>query len=237
MAQIDLIPVDRLAQVQAELDSLKSQIVELTDKLSKTVSPGTIITSVATAMNGYFLCDGAAYSRTTYADLFKVIGTTYGSGNGVSTFNVPNFKDRFLQMVGDKTVIGQMIEPGLPNITHIHTGTSDGAGSHSHTRGTMNITGNFFVGNIQYQNGNEYGGSVDGAFTRTNGNGVQGASWTARGTTYNLNASKSWTGSTSEASNHTHVFTTGNNSDVNTIYGASSTVQPKSSIVNYFIKF
>lgn len=230
MAQIDLIPIDRLAQVQAEIISLKSQLVELTDKLSKTVSPGTIITSVATSMNGYFLCDGAAYSRTTYADLFKVIGTTYGSGNGVSTFNVPNFKDRFLQMVGDKTVIGQMIEPGLPSITHLHTGTTDGAGSHSHTRGTMNITGTF--------DGNTDDGSTykTGAFYihSTPGTGANGGSGAG---VIGFDASKSWTGSTSEASNHTHVFTTGNNSDVNTIFGASTTVQPKSSVVNYFIKF
>ena len=234
MAQIDLIPIDRLAQVQAEIISLKEQIVDLTDKLSKTVSPGTILTSVASAMNGYFLCDGAAYSRTTYADLFKVIGTTYGSGNGVSTFNVPNFKDRFLQMVGDKTVIGQMIEPGLPNITHIHTGTTDGAGSHSHTRGSMNITGTVSSGGV-YSTYN-----VTGAFTATNGAGT-GATHASvyNGQTQHLTftASNSWTGSTSEASNHTHVFTTGNNSDVNAIFGASTTVQPNSSVVNYFIKF
>jgi len=47
------------------------------------------------APDDYLLCDGAAVSRTTYADLFAVIGTTYGAGDGSTTFNVPNLKSRF----------------------------------------------------------------------------------------------------------------------------------------------
>ena len=43
---------------------------------------------------GYLWCNGAAVSRTTYALLFAVIGTTWGAGDGVSTFNVPNLIDR-----------------------------------------------------------------------------------------------------------------------------------------------
>ena len=47
----------------------------------------------ATAPAGYVLCDGAAISRTDYADLFAVISTTYGAGNGSTTFNVPDLQD------------------------------------------------------------------------------------------------------------------------------------------------
>lgn len=39
---------------------------------------------------GFLDCDGAAVSRTTYVLLFNIIGTTYGVGNGTTTFNVPN---------------------------------------------------------------------------------------------------------------------------------------------------
>lgn len=46
--------------------------------------------TTATAPSGYLLCNGAAISRTTFAALFAVIGTTYGSGDGSTTFNVPN---------------------------------------------------------------------------------------------------------------------------------------------------
>jgi len=66
--------------------------------------------------SGYLLCDGAAYSRTAFPDLFACIGTDYGAGDGSTTFNVPdaNQAKRFLQ--GD-TVAGQTKAAGLPNIT------------------------------------------------------------------------------------------------------------------------
>ena len=48
----------------------------------------------SSAPNGWLLADGSAVSRTTYADLFAVIGTTYGVGDGSTTFNLPNFQWR-----------------------------------------------------------------------------------------------------------------------------------------------
>ena len=51
----------------------------------------------ATAPAGYVLCDGSAISRTTFADLFAVIGTTYGTGDNSTTFNVPNLTGKFPQ--------------------------------------------------------------------------------------------------------------------------------------------
>lgn len=48
----------------------------------------------AAAPSGYLLCNGSAVSRTTYADLFAVIGETFGAGDGSSTFNVPDLRGR-----------------------------------------------------------------------------------------------------------------------------------------------
>ena len=48
----------------------------------------------ATAPAGYLLCDGAAVSRSTYAELFVVTGTTYGVGDGSTTFNVPQLQGK-----------------------------------------------------------------------------------------------------------------------------------------------
>jgi microcystin-dependent protein len=48
----------------------------------------------ASAPGGWLLCDGAAVSRTDYAELFAVLGTTYGTGNGSTTFNVPDLRGR-----------------------------------------------------------------------------------------------------------------------------------------------
>ncbi|MBN3010378.1 tail fiber protein, partial [Ruthenibacterium lactatiformans] len=48
----------------------------------------------AAAPTGWLLCQGQAISRTTYAQLFSVIGTTYGSGDGKTTFNLPDMRGR-----------------------------------------------------------------------------------------------------------------------------------------------
>ena len=48
----------------------------------------------ATAPDGWLICDGSAISRTDYADLFSVIGTTYGTGDGSTTFNIPDLQGR-----------------------------------------------------------------------------------------------------------------------------------------------
>ena len=55
---------------------------------------GTILPwSTVTPPSGFLECDGTAANRTTYAALFAVIGTTYGVGDGSTTFNVPNLSD------------------------------------------------------------------------------------------------------------------------------------------------
>jgi microcystin-dependent protein len=51
----------------------------------------------ATAPAGYLLCDGAAVSRSTYAELFAVIASTYGGGDGSTTFNVPQLQGKLPQ--------------------------------------------------------------------------------------------------------------------------------------------
>ena len=66
------------------------------------------------APEGFLVCNGGAISRTTYSQLFAVIGTTYGSGDGSTTFNLPNLTDRFLQ---GSTTSGTVKNAGLPNIT------------------------------------------------------------------------------------------------------------------------
>jgi microcystin-dependent protein len=53
-----------------------------------------------TAPEGWLLCDGTPVSRTTYADLFSVIGTAFGEGDGSTTFNVPELRAMFLRGAG-----------------------------------------------------------------------------------------------------------------------------------------
>ena len=57
-------------------------------------STGTIVPwSDTTAPSGFLECNGQAISRTAYSALFAIVGTTYGSGNGSTTFNVPDLKN------------------------------------------------------------------------------------------------------------------------------------------------
>lgn len=84
--------------------------------------------------DGYLICDGSEVSRTTYSDLFNVIGTIFGSGDGSTTFAIPDLLDKFIQ--GD-TVVGTSKAAGLPNIT-------GNTGYGGHEVGTM--SGAFYSG-------------------------------------------------------------------------------------------
>ena len=90
---------------------------------------GTLLPSFASSMDGYLLCNGAAVSRTTYADLFALLGTSFGTGNGSTTFNLPDFRNKTLW--GASKNLMKVIAAGLPNITGnvfptTHVGASDG---------------------------------------------------------------------------------------------------------------
>ena len=72
-----------------------------------------IITLNNTLNDNEIWLEGATVSRTTYAELFNIFGTTYGSGDGSSTFTLPDFRNRALW--GSNSF--GYIEAGLPNIT------------------------------------------------------------------------------------------------------------------------
>ena len=72
-----------------------SQYNILRNDMLAVVPLGTVLPYAGdSAPDTYLLCDGAEVSRETYADLFAVIGTKYGAGNGSTTFNLPNLKGR-----------------------------------------------------------------------------------------------------------------------------------------------
>ena len=85
---------------------------------------------VSSAPTGYLLCNGAAVSRTTYAALYAVYGTTFGVGDGLTTFNVPDFSGRMpIGVNGTYTLASTggsasttLIEANLP--AHNHSATS-----------------------------------------------------------------------------------------------------------------
>jgi microcystin-dependent protein len=105
----------------------------------------------ATAPDGWLLCDGTAVSRTTYARLYGVIGTTYGSGDGSTTFNLPDLRGRAPYGKGtntDNDALGENDGVAEASRTPKHTLTTAEIPSHSHASGTRTtgagatVTGN-----------------------------------------------------------------------------------------------
>ena len=87
----------------------------------------------ASAPTGFLLCTGAAVSRTIYAALFAVIGTTFGAGDGTTTFNLPDFENRFPVGAGDLySVAGTGGSKDAVVVSHTHTATVTDPG-HTHT--------------------------------------------------------------------------------------------------------
>lgn len=171
---------------------------------------------LATERNGWLLCDGRAVSRTTYASLFSYIGTTFGSGDGVNTFNLPNTTGRVL---GDSsgtyptgTSTGSysttLTTSNLPG--HTHSGTVNADGSHTHSVTDPGHTHTQWTINDDFNNsgGSPPGFTGDSAGTRT---------WS------NINSSTTGVSVNSNGS-HTHTFTTDSGSGLN---GTSfSNIQP-----------
>lgn len=101
---------------------------------SSTVPSGAIFPYAGTtAPSGYLSCDGSAVSRTTYSALFTAISTTYGAGDGSTTFNLPNAQGIFLRGAGSQT-IGGISYSGTQGTTqgdqiqgHEHSGAVDSA--------------------------------------------------------------------------------------------------------------
>ena len=78
---------------------------------------GTIVSYAGASIpSGWLLCNGANVSRTTYANLFRAIGTKWGAGDGSTTFALPDSDGRVLQGATDASKVGKYLEAGLPNI-------------------------------------------------------------------------------------------------------------------------
>lgn len=190
---------------------------------------------------------GGEYSRTAYADLWEWVQTQagylleesawqskatanggsvpfYSEGDGITTFRVPSLKC-WVKGANGIEEVGSYLSAGLPILPDM---------SHTHTKGTMDITGSF-TGRPHTSGGN-FGGALmtttAGAFTHTiqggtaKHAGIAESSTTSTEDKVDFTASRSWTGETSSAS---LTRTTD-------IYGNSDTVQPKSIVGMWLVK-
>ena len=123
------VPVVLPADPTTALQAATKQYVD-------TGSPAGIIAPFAgtSAPTGWLSCNGAAVSRTTYATLYAAIGTTWGVGDGSTTFNVPDLRGMFLRGTGTNgtygTAIGQAVGTYAVDTYLNHTHTDSG---HTHT--------------------------------------------------------------------------------------------------------
>lgn len=129
--------------IQKKIDELQEAIVARLPAGFVAAWPGN------TPPDGWLVCNGATISRTTYADLFAAIGTTYGSGDGSTTFKIPDFQGDFLRgyLSGTSSAIGERQAEGLPNISGRLDfgkqvgGMSSSSGAFSHKNISQNWAG------------------------------------------------------------------------------------------------
>lgn len=85
------LSTDAAGNLQMEIDEIEKQLEEINGGVTGDTLPiGSVVSySKSKAPTNWLICDGSAVSRTTYSELFKVIGIIYGEGDGSTTFNLP----------------------------------------------------------------------------------------------------------------------------------------------------
>jgi microcystin-dependent protein len=128
---------------------------------------GSVVSFAGSASpTGWLLCDGSAVSRTTYSTLFSVMSTTYGIGDGSTTFNLPNLKGRVpvgldssqteFDVLGETGGLKAVTLTGAQSGTSVHGhGNNIGTNNdtHGHSTNTAGDASNFLSGstvNMRY---------------------------------------------------------------------------------------
>lgn len=120
-----------------EVTASAAEINVLTGGISTPPTAAIHMYGGTSAPTGWLLCNGAAVSRSTYSALFAIVGTTYGAGDGSSTFNLPDLRDRFPVGSGTTYSAGSVGGAATHTLTeaempaHTHTATSTDSG-HTH---------------------------------------------------------------------------------------------------------
>jgi len=147
-----------MSKIRDQIDNLRgteSDTVVVLAELNKHVPVGSIHTFPHNSvLEGFLECNGAELSRTTYANLYAVIGDTYGAGDGSTTFNIPDLRGEFIRGFDN----GRGIDSGRG----IGTAQLDEFKSHTHGDGivsgnSISSTSSFYwaVGNTAASGGTE----------------------------------------------------------------------------------
>lgn len=222
----------------------KDEINLLDGKTTLDSTPTGAITMYggATAPTDWLLCDGSAVSRTTYSALFTAISTTYGVGDGSTTFNLPDLKGKFPVGLNstdeDFDALGEtggaktktIAQANLPNIStgagtaHTHT-----QNAHTHTQDAHTHTQNAHGHRAQYSAFITSGGAYHGSDS-TSGSYKATGTWIENATATNQNTTATNQNTTATNQNEsTHTHSLGGS-------GTALNVVNPYIVVNYIIK-
>lgn len=161
-----VLHLDGSKAMSGNLDASSNKIVNLTSGTAdsdavnlgqlNSVFPVGQVTMFAgsSAPSGWIFCDGQAINRTTYADLFAAISTTYGVGDGATTFNVPNLQGKFV--IGESGSYALAATGGSANAVlgaHTHAdsfGVTINSGTAAHTHSTPAHAHDLTSGNTNF---------------------------------------------------------------------------------------
>lgn len=161
--------------VQEESSGITKKV--LVSDFVKIIMPvGSIILHPAPSPpTNWLICDGSAVSRTTYSALYTMIATTYGAGDGSSTFNLPNFTNRVPVGLGNSSSfnsLGKKVGAETHTLSqgempsHIHSAWTDAQGNHNHNMGGAANWGSFGAWGLHESSGSSSNGVL---YTNTTG--------------------------------------------------------------------
>lgn len=171
---VGTITSTELSYVDGVTSSIQTQLNALSAAITVAVPAGVIASYAGAANNipaGYFLCDGQAISRTTYATLFGVIGTTYGAGDTTTTFNVPNLKGK--------------VPVGLDSTQVEFDALAETGGVKEVTLDVTQIPAHSHSGQIVFDSGNDYGSGSSGVTANGIGDSQPSVGTTGGGLAHN----------------------------------------------------
>lgn len=186
-----------------EIVGLSGALSALSDDIERATSAGTVtFVAGSTPPDGWLKANGATVSRSAYSDLFSRIGTTFGAGNGSTTFQIPDLRGEFIRGWDDGRGIDGARVLGSSQVdqnkSHSHTGSTS-SDSHSHT-GTTSSDSHDHGSTRRYPSGS--GSSVRG-FDQATGGGW--SNWESGG------------GSPLSSDSHNHSFSTSSDSHSHTV--------------------
>ncbi|KQO92687.1 hypothetical protein ASF32_21525 [Methylobacterium sp. Leaf91] len=167
--------------------------------------PGRIVAQADAAMEpGWLPCDGRAVSRAAYSALFAVIGTTWGNGDGTTTFNIPDLRGRAMFGADDLGGTAANLLTGVGGVAGIDGDLGSTGGAQAVTLTTAQMSKHTHTGTAAEAGGHSHGGSTGSGGSHDHGGSTGPVGEHTHSGTTATGGSHSHTGSAAEAGSHSH---------------------------------